>query len=120
MNWIKNLVQKATNYAEDTKKQKWFGALLIAVAIAVFYFRGTITIPVVLVTVGLIAFASSKIIKPILFCWMLLGGFLSEIGSTILMTVVYFIIAWPLKLFIKKPVSGWHTSEQDVNLKELY
>jgi len=120
MNWIKNQVTKASNYANETKKQRWFGVLLIVVAGLIFWFRDLTTLPIILTAFGVIAIALPKAIRPILFVWMLLGGILAEIGSTILLTVIYYIIAWPLKFAIKKPTSGWHDSEKSNDMNQLY
>jgi hypothetical protein len=120
MSWIKNQITKAGDYAAESKKQRWFGVLLIAVAGLAFWFRDLKILPTALTAIGVIAITLPKVIRPILFVWMLLGGILAEIGSTILLTVIYYIIAWPLKFAIKKPTSGWHDSEKSNDMNQLY
>lgn len=127
MNWIKNLSENTLKVAIQKVKQKqflWLVSAILLLAFGYHFYNNTLQ-PYLLVasiiSLGL-SFIVPKIAFPLLYCWMLLGGILSEISSTIVLAIIYFLAFLPIKLFKfeKQKSNGWVEPNSNINFEEQF
>lgn len=119
MNWIENSWSKSLGYAGSKSKARWFALILVAAPWIWFALRWNeyATIPVALIVYTaypILCLILPVLIKPLLIIWLFIGGLLGEISSFVLLIVVYFLLAWPLKIFIRKRTkAGWYLPDEE-------
>ncbi len=70
----------------------------------------------------LFSFIYSKIALPLLYIWMFFGKILSEITSTVILAIIFFVGIFPLKLFLKrdKTTAGWINAKENTDFNEQF
>jgi hypothetical protein len=127
MNWIKVAWEKSVKDSSMKRKQRQF-ALLIIVLLGLFYWRQwdylVLTMhPFYLIAAyPLIGLVIPIILKPTLLIWLLIGNIMAEISSFILLFLMYYLLALPIKFFLKsKPEPGWTMQDKvESDYKNLY
>ncbi len=120
MKWTKPILETAATNSEKKRKQFIFSGLFLLLA-AFFWAFSTFPLFISLVvgTIGLVGIAVPTVMQKPLWAWLVFGGFLGELVSTIVLFLLYFLLAWPLKLFIKTHrKTGWKTIHQEENISE--
>ncbi len=121
--------------AKQTKKQRQFGVLIIAVILIVLFFslkKADFNVVSekdgwLIVITGLIAvFSILKpiVLFPVLWVWFLIGDFIGIIMSYVLLSIIYFFVFSPvafiMNFFTKnKYEAKWHIPQNDINYEEL-
>ena len=109
MNWIKEIFQVIKKLDTSSKEIRKFG-LVIAIALGViggFIYLKTQSLTTVkwLWWIGLlfliIGFVLPSILRPVYRIWMVLGYFIGEIVSRIILTVLFYIVVTPTGLVLK-------------------
>lgn len=121
MSWIDSILKTAKTNSLKSSKTRWFVGMIAVLLIFVnyrFYFNLELLIGSCIIGVYLvISLFIPKIIQPLLYGWLVFGGVLGEITGTILLAIVYFVAAWPMKVFIPKAkAKGWikpETTDKD-------
>jgi len=127
MNWIKVAWNKSKEDSGMKRKQRQF-ALLILVLLGLFYWRQWDYLvlsmhPYYLIGVlPVTALFVPVILKPFLLIWLLFGNIMAEISSFVLLFLMYYLLALPIKFFLKsKSESGWVKPEKvESDYKNLY
>lgn len=121
MRWIDSILKTAKTNSLKPSKTKWFIGM-IAVLLLVLNYRyypqpELIVCSSIVGVYLIISLFIPKMIQPLLYGWLIFGGILGEISGTILLAIVYFAAAWPMKVFIPKAKSkGWikpETTDKD-------
>lgn len=110
MKWTKAIVKSVHQNSQNSKKQKQFGYLLVLVLVVYlgisFYKKGiifdtkqTVALGLLLVCI-LIIIIHKKLFYPILFLWLLIGEILGKITSTIVLSIIYFLLFTPISLLL--------------------
>lgn len=127
MSWIKRTYYRALNVAQNGKKQQQFLWLVTAVLIlivGIIYFKRNYVHLELLGVAGIslaFSFLYGCIVKYPLLVWTIFGFVLSEITSTILLAIVFYLIIFPVGLIArKKRPSDWTKIEAQNNFKELF
>lgn len=137
MNWIKLLVVKAKENSSLRKIQLQFLVILFIAAMSIIvyqWYQKNWSYQVMLISTCLILLISGiiyvkpVILKPILFIWLLLGLFLGEITSTIIIGIIFYFLFFPITFILrmknrKKEIyrSRWVFRENDtIDYHKLY
>jgi hypothetical protein len=134
MRWIKNIYGEVRENSIQTKKQKQFGLLLLAIMVILltvsFYKNGflldtkQLSLVSSLVSIGLITLLVPKIFYPFLVIWLCIGAVLGEVTSFIILGILYYCFITPITFFLrmknkKEYNSGWITKQTIVDYKKL-
>lgn len=126
MNWIKASLTKSLKIAIRKNKQQQFLWLISTIFLIVFsyqYYQSTPLYYLLYLSLisYLLSFFFTKIAFPFLYIWMFIGIILSEISSTIVLGVIYFLCFLPLRFLKirKKSKNGWLKNESS-NFKEEF
>jgi membrane-bound ClpP family serine protease len=121
MNWIKRFYIKSKELSSSKKKQRqlcWLITLILAIFLVYdfVFFKPTnqfviASVSIIFLLSGIAKFYPKLMHYPLLI-WMLFGQILGEITSTIILGLVYFVLFFPITLFIrifrkKKEETGW-------------
>ncbi len=121
MSWIRTIYTGSMALANTRKKQRQFLLLLFGVFTLwmykiygindAFYLRishfGMMTF---------FLFLSPFLIYPVLLLWFMIGKFLGELVSSILLVIVYFVFMAPLRLFLRYDHSGgWKEITREID-----
>lgn len=69
---------------------------------------------------GLGWFLLPQLLYPVLVLWFLVGKILGEIVSAILLSLIYFLFIWVVKLFVKVDLSpGWKPKSNERDYKNM-
>ncbi|WP_431165819.1 SxtJ family membrane protein [Tenacibaculum halocynthiae] len=133
MSWIKNTLKTVNKNSKQTKKQKQFGLLLIAVCVIFFIvsiqkqnvFFGTVqsNIAVIVVFIAMIMLFRPKFFYPLLFSWLLLGSFLGLVSSFIVLSIIYYVFLTPIVYLGRlksHPKSGWVSKKNTNDYEKLF
>lgn len=98
------------------KQQQFIGVLYLFIALLLYRNYGwtdSMYLKLGVMTPVFVAlFFIPALIYPVLVFWFLIGKFIGEIVSTILLSVLYFALIWPVKFFVSPlPKGGWHKRE---------
>lgn len=127
MNWINKTHASTLSFATEKKKQQQFlwlmGSIVFAVFIYQYYLIHTFNrLPLIIGGVFIaISFIVPLLAFPFLYIWMFIGRILSEITSTLILGVIYFLILTPAK-FLKKTDQhlGWVQPKEATNFNEQF
>ena len=65
-------------------------------------------------------FLLPQLLYPVLVFWFLIGKFIGEIVSSILLSLLYFLFIWIIKLFVKVDLHpGWKKKTQERDYKNM-
>jgi len=128
MNWIKRKYQAADGIARDGKKQRQFlwlvSGILLVFAGIIYYKHGYFQLELIGIAGFSLAlsFLYACIVRWPLLVWSLLGILLSEVTSTILLAIVFYLLLLPFSLVKKrnKNPQTWVKIEQKNNFEEMY
>jgi len=136
MNWIKNLFQQAYKSSREIKIQRQFAFLLLSICIIYSIYtaftaqfsnaKGLILISIILLTLLAIIIKKTSIFQPFLLIWFLIGLLLGELISTLMLSIIYFLIFTPLSFlsrnFNKKQsnTSKWVKSSESSDYEKMY
>ena len=111
MRWIKNIYGEVRENSIQTKKQKQFGLLLLAIMVILltvsFYKNGflldtkQLSLVSSLVSIGLITLLVPKIFYPFLVIWLCIGAVLGEVTSFIILGILYYCFITPITCFLR-------------------
>ena len=128
MRWTKFFEKLQKNSAKK-KIQRQFLYILLFLSVAYFcygYWKFNFTTSrfliglVIVFALGILCFILPKLLKPLLFIWLLLGMLLGEITSFILLGIIYYLLFFPITFIIRKTsknppdTPNWHSREKDV------
>lgn len=120
MKWTNSILETAASNSLKKRKQYIFAALFLLFAGLSWAFSHLSVVIIVLVgSVGLVGVAAPTVMRKPLFAWLVLGGFLGEVVSTVVLFLLYFLVACPLKFFIKtNRTAGWKNLADEENTSE--
>jgi hypothetical protein len=125
MSWIKNSVSKSLKSSLIKKNQKHFLWLMGVVFLILGLFQCFESIRflfamVFMVSVIILSFYVPKYAKWPLFVWTFLGLILSEISSTLVLSLIFFLIITPIGWVKGRALDkkGWQTPKKSIFDKE--
>lgn len=136
MSWIKSTILEINVLSNTKLKQKQFGYLVLSILLFLFvttYYKSNLVFHykevVLLSSIFVILFCVlvlPKSFRIFLFVWLLTGRLLGEITSFILLSIIYFLVLFPVVLFKKifskkeKTKAGWIAKSKFIDYKKLY
>lgn len=125
MSWIKTIYKESVVLASKRSKQVQFAGLIFLVLALLFYKWHGFTTPFYtrIGSSGVMVFGLlllPQLIYPVLLFWFLIGKFVGEIVSFILISLLYFLFIWIAKLFVKVDLeSGWKPKNSGNDYKSM-
>lgn len=123
MNWIKQTIFEINMLSNTISKQKQFGFLVLAVLLFLFvrsYYNSNLIFNskqiALLISISIVLsfiLCYPKWLKLFLVIWLFIGRLLGEISSFLLLSIIYFLVLFPVilvrNLFLKKESTktGW-------------
>jgi len=127
MSWIKNTHRSTLSFATQKKKQKQFLWLISSICFIAFgysiYQNSYNYLLLIIGGFGLtLSFTFPLLTLPFLYIWMFIGGLLSEITSTIMLGIIYFLILTPIGLAKKTNQKNdrWVSPDKETNFNEQF
>ena len=122
--WIKNTHQKNISFTKEKIKARWFSVITILLIVCFYIIVQSISPLFIYVSVGyfLLCLVIPALVIPVLYPWMWFGSVMGEIVSLVFLAVVYYIILFPVSLFVKKKSynSGWTIKDTFTSKEKLY
>lgn len=114
--WIKKTHKKQVSFSRQHKNLRWFVAILAIISLLYLLFFNSSEnrlLPSLIVLSGaVIILIVPRLISPILYLWMWVGGILGEIIAFTFFVVIYYLVLFPISWFIKKQVElGWQKKD---------
>lgn len=124
MSWIKDTHVSTTSIASQKKKQRQFIGLILMVIGYFLWSKNqnyTTSIAISFVFLCTMLFLP-KLIQPVLYLWIFLGKIISEISSTIVLSILFFGGIFPIKVLRSKPKNstGWISPKNTTNFDEQF
>ena len=127
--WWTNFFEKLRKNSAKKRIQRQFLLILVVFALGYLgygYWKHFFSIQQALLGLGvtflfgLVLYILPRLLKPLLYLWLLLGMLLGEITSFILLGIIYYLLFFPITFILRvtrKNTLGtpkWHTRLEDV------
>ncbi len=125
MKWINIIMESAMVIANKASVQRQFiGLMGVLFLLGSYYFNWHFSMMEYAIIAGVfgVLFIKPVLIRPILFCWMLLGAFMGELSSFIVLSILYFLIFTPISWFKKREINegNWKPIKRQQNLENMF